>query len=904
MIRKPSLWTLALALGLALPAAAAVPMGALTVADFARPPIAGQWILEHDNHGLGTVALPDPFGPEGASAGGGRACARIHGHLGLNQAPWTWVHLHLGLLPLGTPHDLGGARSLRFWARGDGGLYQVSLVKASITDSDQYSASFTAPARWTLIRLPLDAFHQAGWGRAVPRVFDDVTAVDFAPATHDADFDLSVASVVLDSRPVPPAVVRPVDTRGWWAYPGVDPAARKGTALDLGFLDDAPAGRHGRVRTQGEDFVFDDGSPVRFFGINVVASSNFPTHAQADAMARLLAEMGVNLTRHHHLEAVWSNRNIFGSDTQTLRRDPESMDRFDYLVAALQKRGIYQYFDLLVSRHPLAADGVADPADLADGWKIMAEFAPDLLRLERGFITAFLGHRNRYTGRRYADDPGVAMVDIINEDSLFYRGSSGDFSARGAYAGVLQGLFNAWLRAHYPDRAALLRAWAPQAPGQRGLGPDEDPWARTPTARPLASWQDDSWSSLSPARARDEERFNYDTQTGYYRSIITLLRTLGYRGLVTGSNHWTSSPGDLLANASLGTYIDRHAYFAHPQGGWGYVPAVSFDPRPMLRTPGLGVVGELAQRRVRGLPFIAGEWQCAAPNRYRADAVLDMAAACDLQDWSAVQFAFLHSNQGDLRRFAGPLDNNFNVANQPAMLALWPAAAMLARRGDLGPAPASGFTPMTRDAALWPGTSLPDPGRAVLSEECGVDFDPAPGAPGPGPAVVRGAYSVGDGGAVRHDPTRGVLLIDTAGTQAEAGFLSALADHPSGLRAEVRNPYAVVVATALDTNRLDSARKVLLSAVADAVNTGQAYTAAGDQLARPGTAPVLVEPVVGRVWVRLPRTRRARVWALDPSGRRRGPAVFERVADGLWIRLRAADRALNYEIDLPDAGAF
>jgi hypothetical protein len=71
--------------------------------------------------------------------------------------------------------------------------------------------------------------------------------------------------------------------------------------------------------------------------------------------------MGVNMTRHHHADAPWANPNIFGNKENTLHLDPEALDRFDYFIAQLQKRGIYQYFDLLVHRAPLATDGVRAP---------------------------------------------------------------------------------------------------------------------------------------------------------------------------------------------------------------------------------------------------------------------------------------------------------------------------------------------------------------------------------------------------------------------------------------------------------------------------------------------------------------------------------------------------------------
>jgi hypothetical protein len=577
------------------------------------------------------------------------------------------------------------------------------------------------------------------------------------------------------------------------------------------------------------------------------------------------------------------------------------MDRFDYLVAALQKKGIYQYFDMLVSRPPLAADGVKDPANLVNGWKLKAEFSPDLLALQKKFTAQFLGHRNPYTGKRYADDPGVAMMEVINEDSEFYRGADGDFGVKGpVYPKVLQDRFNAWLRSRYRDRAALARAWAPDLVRQRGLEDDEDPWAST--ARPLPSWQDDSWTKLSPARALDENRFDYDLQAGYYADMIRHLSSLGYKGLVTGSNHWTQAPGDLLANARLGTYIDRHDYFAHPQGGWGYDPVVTFDPSAMIRTGGLGIVGELAASRVKGLPYIVTEWQCAAPNDTRADAELDMALACSLQGWSALQFAFRHSSQEDLLSFGGPLDNNFDVANQPAQMGLWPAAAVLARRGDVAKATNKDWTYLEPSAALKPGAHLGAPGREALMAECGVAFEArpsdVPALPAPEP---QDGWTVGEGGAVRHDPARGLLLIDSKGTQAVAGFSRGAPEHPSRLAVKLDNDYAMVVATALDTADLAGAKHVLLTAVDNAINEGMTLEPSGDQLASKGGPRVLVEPVVGTVTLSLPNTEGVRVWALDPSGRRTKAMQVRRVKGGLELALRASDKAMNYEIELPGA---
>ena len=349
------------------------------------------WSLEHDEHGLGTRLEPEPFQPEAPGANGTAFCARLHGHLGLNQAPWVWAQLRLGLKPDRSAVDLGAYHSLRFWVKGDGSPHKVRLIKAGVTDSDHFSYLFPTSADWQEVRIPLTAFRQAGWGKPVLRQFDDVTDIEFSPGAADADFDFSFDQVELleDDTELKPLAY---DTHDWFAYEGLDLDARRGSALDASGLLDKPAGRHGWVRPKGEGFVFEKtGQPIRFFGINIVAGANFPSHEQAEHMAELLAQMGVNMTRHHHADAPWATHNFFGKGPSTRQLDADSMDRFDYLIYQLQKRGIYQYFDLLVHRQPLEADGVKDVAGPGERLQDGGEFAPDAIALEQEFTQAIPG---------------------------------------------------------------------------------------------------------------------------------------------------------------------------------------------------------------------------------------------------------------------------------------------------------------------------------------------------------------------------------------------------------------------------------------------------------------------------------------------------------------------------------
>ena len=169
--------------------------------------------------------------------------------------------------------------------------------------------------------------------------------------------------------------------------------ARRGTALDASERLDKPAGRHGWVAPKGEGFIFSQtGQPVRFFGINIVAGCNFPTHQQADHLAETLAQMGVNMTRHHHMDAPWATHNVFGKAATTAARTAWTAS-ITWWPSCRSAGSTNTSTYLLVHRQALAADGVAAPDEVANGWKVKGEFDPKLIKLQEQFIREFLGTR-------------------------------------------------------------------------------------------------------------------------------------------------------------------------------------------------------------------------------------------------------------------------------------------------------------------------------------------------------------------------------------------------------------------------------------------------------------------------------------------------------------------------------
>ncbi|UKI30008.1 MAG: cellulase family glycosylhydrolase [Lentisphaeria bacterium] len=131
-----------------------------------------------------------------------------------------------------------------------------------------------------------------------------------------------------------------------WATLDFPVTVQKGSVLDFSDQLDAPAGKYGPVRISPEGhFVFAQAPErrIRFFGVNLSYGANFPSRANAEKLAERLAAVGYNVVRFHHQDG-----GLTGSGDEMFNR--ENLDRLDYFIAALKKRGIYFMTDLYVSR--------------------------------------------------------------------------------------------------------------------------------------------------------------------------------------------------------------------------------------------------------------------------------------------------------------------------------------------------------------------------------------------------------------------------------------------------------------------------------------------------------------------------------------------------------------------------
>lgn len=197
---------------------------------------------------------------------------------------------------------------------------------------------------------------------------------------------------------------------------------------------------------------------VRIWGVNLCFAACFPTHADAERIAARLAAGGVNGVRFHHMDTSAYPSGILDPKDK-LKLHPEAVDRLDYFIDQLAKRGIWSNVNLHVGRAASAALGLPKPNTQYD--KIVGIFTPALIDAQKQYARDLLGHVNPYRKVRPADDPAVALVEITNEDSLFMWSARQDLPALPEfYAKILQGKYNAWLKGRYGATDSLRAAWS------------------------------------------------------------------------------------------------------------------------------------------------------------------------------------------------------------------------------------------------------------------------------------------------------------------------------------------------------------------------------------------------------------------------------------------------------------
>ncbi|WP_157837228.1 cellulase family glycosylhydrolase, partial [Geminisphaera colitermitum] len=194
-----------------------------------------------------------------------------------------------------------------------------------------------------------------------------------------------------------------------------------GSIFDRAALIDAPAGKYGplTITPSGQfEYANRPGQRVRFYGINLCFDANFPTHAQADALADRLARSGYNAVRLHHYDRELVNQQKRHS-VSSHDLDPAQLDRIDYLFAALKKRGLHINIDM----HSMRSFSPAEIPDLDQRIEMeikhLVPISETAFAAWAAFAQKLLTHQNPHTGLTWAADPALIGICMLNEDTFF-----------------------------------------------------------------------------------------------------------------------------------------------------------------------------------------------------------------------------------------------------------------------------------------------------------------------------------------------------------------------------------------------------------------------------------------------------------------------------------------------------
>jgi len=624
------------------------------------------------------------------------------------------------------------------------------------------------------------------------------------------------------------------------------------SVVDLSSFLEAPAGKDGFIRVEKDHLVKPDGQRFRTWGVNICGPHCFPPKEDAPAIAADLARYGINCVRFHHMDSRWGN--IFDPNREdTQRLNPATIDRLDFFVAELKKRGIYTNLNLNVSRQYKKGDGVRDYAILGYG-KGATYFNERLIELQKEYARQLLTHFNPYTKSEYRNEPAVAVVEMVNENSLVEAWVMGRLVGKDdpkgdptwgplpvSYAQELTEKYNAWLDKRLsPDELKRFRRMA---------GVKE--------AELIPRMKRNEFTSATRERFHAEAGFYMELEERFFEGMKKLLKDeLGVKSLLVGSsdhNDGISGYPHIRSNL-LFDIVDGHGYWEHPR----MRPSFWLRNTAMVNDPFDCTVVQFARTPVLGRPFTISETNHPFPNEYACEGIPILTAYTLFYDWDGIYwFAFGYPREGARKKATLQV---FDFGNDPVKMTQIAACGLMFHRQDLRTAEKTVVRAYSRGEVIesirlpqkerpffTPGFALSTP----LEHATRLTFEGTSTLPFP-KHIAEGAIRSDTGQIVwYHDSEKkGLVTVETEKTQALIGFVKHRAKALKNLSAEIDNDFCSIFCTTLDGKPISKSGRLLLSTGARVANSAMQWSEDRHTLPQWGTAPPMIEPVTGTVILR------------------------------------------------------
>jgi hypothetical protein len=580
------------------------------------------------------------------------------------------------------------------------------------------------------------------------------------------------------------------DSKDW--FPGaLDPHA---SFVDLSYLNDKPAGKHGFVQAKGSQLAFADGTPARLWGFGLQAGTLYlhtkdgqPDRQIIQRHARRLAQLGVNLVRLTHVDSDWVHPQLIARGPTTGNLDDQAVNTLFYWIKALKDEGIYVWVDMITYRPFLEGDNIPGFAEISAGAANKARplvegynyLNPRIEELWRKTSKDLLTRVNPHTGLALVDDPAVAGVMVWNENDL-----TAHFGLR-----FLPDKNNPWHRKIYVEKLNAFAAKTGWKPGDL-----------------FAIWLPGAGKLML-----NDLEYDWNHRAAQY------LRGLGVKAPVSSGHLWGNMPCSSLPALTAGDVIDSHLYT--PSDFLGLNPHYAGGPGQYL-----------ALARLADAPKIISEYNMedGGPKYDPFTVAPYFSALGAFQGWSAMM---LYGYSQDGLRPNGY--SMWSVYNHPQSMALVPAAALLYREGHVSPAAKTVFVPLSRRHAFFEDVNeqtsrtlrtVPERHGLMLGlpETKELPWLKPTAAP-PGAETVTdldrdfippGDEVVSDTGQMRRNWVQGTFIVDTPKTQMVMGWLKGRPLRTADARFSITVPKAAVALSSLDRQPLRQSKKILVSTIA------------------------------------------------------------------------------------------
>ena len=647
--------------------------------------------------------------------------------------------------------------------------------------------------------------------------------------------------------------------------------------ISFAFGNEKPAGKHGFMKAVGDHFEFEDGTVARFWGVCLNGAANFPPHDHAEKLAKRLSKMGVNIVRLHQLDGDYATPNIFqferGQVLETTRHfDPRSLERLDYLIKCLIEEGIYINVDNLCFRRFKSGDDIENSSQMLYAGP-GALYNRHMIALQKEYTKNLFTHVNQYTGRAFKDEPAVVMAGIINEGTLFKP--------------------CVCIEPYYSEFKENCQKWL----DEKGIDFDLE-----------------NYNLFGKCDEAPIVEYKMEVEKAYFKEMRDHMREIGVKIPVSGGNYIQHAA--LFASSNDMDFCENHCYLhrilKEGLSGTTWTEKVKESESFALTSCGDGGFSKLFHMRDLNKPMMVTEWNMTWPNFYRAEGPLLYAAMASLQGLSGVSihtYSYANVQTDDMRLgkefMADGLwgvayrEGVFSAWRDPAIIGLFPHAALILRRGDVAESKkkiAIVADPInSRKRVEWL-KDMPKPldwylerrfdwmspcyfGLAEVSK-VGTCLTP--------PADADVVYTepqwpmdmdkhelLSDNGQMYRNWDKNIGWIDTDMSKVVYGFMEKNGKiELDGLSIEAESDFGVIALSSLSNDPICKSNNILMTTVGRAENTGAQFE--GNIMTEFGQLPVRVEVIKAKINLKTNRDN-LRIYSITEKGMIHGiiPAEYK-----------------------------